>query len=59
MSAFFDTNLLVYAQQTGRKAVRARTLFAGSGKLSVQVLNEFTAVARRKQVMARDQSPGR
>ena len=49
MSAFFDTNLLVYAQQKGRKADRARALFAAGGKLSVQVLNEFVSVARRKQ----------
>lgn len=49
MNAFFDTNLLVYAQQNGRKADRARALFAEGGKLSVQVLNEFTAVSRRKQ----------
>ena len=49
MSAFFDTNILVYAQQTGAKADRARALLAGGGKLSVQVLNEFTAVSRRKQ----------
>ena len=49
MSAFFDTNILVYAQQTGGKAERARALFAGGGKLSVQVLNEFAAVSRRKQ----------
>ena len=49
MSAFFDTNILVYAQQTGGKANRARALFASGGKLSVQVLNEFTAVSRRKQ----------
>jgi predicted nucleic acid-binding protein len=49
VSAFFDTNILVYAQQTGRTADRARALFAGGGKLSVQVLNEFTAVSRRKQ----------
>ena len=49
MSAFFDANILVYAQQTGRTADRARALFAGGGKLSVQVLNEFTAVSRRKQ----------
>jgi predicted nucleic acid-binding protein len=46
---FFDTNILVYAQQTGAKADRARALFADGGKLSVQVLNEFTAVSRRKQ----------
>ncbi len=49
MSVFFDTNLLVYAQQTGGKADRARALFAREGKLSVQVLNEFIAVSRRKQ----------
>jgi predicted nucleic acid-binding protein len=49
VSAFFDTNILVYAQQTGRKADQARALFTGGGKLSVQVLNEFTAVSRRKQ----------
>jgi predicted nucleic acid-binding protein len=48
VNAFFDTNILVYAQQTGEKADRARALFAGGGKLSVQVLNEFTAVSRRK-----------
>jgi predicted nucleic acid-binding protein len=49
VSAFFDTNILVYAQQTGGKADRARALFSGGGKLSVQVLNEFAAVSRRKQ----------
>jgi predicted nucleic acid-binding protein len=47
--AFFDTNILVYAQQTGGKADRARALFSGGGRLSVQVLNEFAAVSRRKQ----------
>jgi predicted nucleic acid-binding protein len=49
VSAFFDTNLLVHAQQKGRKADRSRALFAAGGNLSVQVLNEFTAVSRRKQ----------
>ena len=49
MSAFFDTNILVYAQQAGEKGERSRALFADGGKLSVQVLNEFAAVARRKQ----------
>ena len=47
MSAFFDTNILVYAQQMDVKGDRARALFAGGGKLSVQVLNEFTAVSRQ------------
>ena len=50
MSAFFDTNIVVYAQQSGEKGDRARALFTAGGKLSVQVLNEFTAVSRRKQV---------
>jgi predicted nucleic acid-binding protein len=49
VSAFFDTNVLVYAQQADGKADRARALFATGGKLSVQVLNEFAAVSRRKQ----------
>ena len=35
------------SKRTGRPIERA--LFAVGGKLSVQVLNEFTAVARRKQ----------
>jgi predicted nucleic acid-binding protein len=48
VSVFFDTNILVYAQQNGAKADRARTLLAAGGVLSVQVLNEFAAVARRK-----------
>src|SRR5258708_36263816 len=48
MTVFFDTNVLVYAQQNGAKADRARALLARGGKLSVQVLNEFTAVALRK-----------
>ena len=48
MSAFFDTNFLVYAQQSGSKAERARALIAGGGVLSVQAPNEFAAVAHRK-----------
>jgi len=48
LSAFFDTNVLVYAQGHGAKAQRARTRLAAGGALSVQVLNEFAAVARRK-----------
>ena len=48
MSAFVDTNILVYAQEAGAKADRARAVLAGGGRLSVQVLNEFTAVAGRR-----------
>ncbi len=46
---FFDTNLLVYAAlQPDRRSERARTLLARGGTVSVQVLNEFANVARRK-----------
>jgi predicted nucleic acid-binding protein len=48
VSAFFDTNILVHAQQNGAKADKARALLAAGGVLSVQVLNEFVNVARRK-----------
>ncbi|MBI5130149.1 MAG: PIN domain-containing protein [Rhodopseudomonas palustris] len=48
MTAFFDTNILIYAQEAGTKADRARALIAQGGRLSVQVLNEFATVARRK-----------
>ncbi len=48
MSAFFDTNILVYAQETGGRGERARALLERGGVLSVQVLNEFAVVARRK-----------
>ena len=48
MSCFFDTNILLYAQESGSKADRARALLRGGGKLSVQVLNEFAAVSVRK-----------
>ena len=48
MTVFIDTNVLIYAQQNGTKADRARALLARGGKLSVQVLNEFAAVSRRK-----------
>ena len=48
MKAFFDTNILIYAQEQGAKADKARALLAAGGVLSVQVLNEFAAVARRQ-----------
>ena len=55
MSVFFDTNILVYAQEKGAKAEKARALLAAGGVLSVQVLNEFAAVARRKLGKAWDE----
>lgn len=47
--SFFDTNLLVYlASGDPVKADRAEHLLADGGVISVQVLNEFVNVARRK-----------
>jgi predicted nucleic acid-binding protein len=47
--AFFDTNILIYAiAQEDTRAPRAEELLATGGILSVQVLNEFVSVARRK-----------
>ena len=47
--AFLDTNILIYAlaQDDARTPVAERLLSQG-GVISVQVLNEFAAVARRK-----------
>ena len=48
MTAFIDTNVLIYAQGTGAKSEVARTVILTGGVISVQVLNEFVAVLRRK-----------
>jgi predicted nucleic acid-binding protein len=46
---FFDTNVILYAFRQGDTRSRvAETLLAEGGIVSVQVLNEFVAVARRK-----------
>lgn len=46
---FFDTNVILYAfRQDDSRAEVAEALLAEGGALSVQVLNEFVAVARRK-----------
>ncbi|MET4391602.1 putative nucleic acid-binding protein [Bradyrhizobium sp. F1.4.3] len=49
MSAFLDTNILVYAQQTGTKATISQNLIDQGGIISVQVLNELANVLRKKQ----------
>jgi predicted nucleic acid-binding protein len=50
--AFLDTNVLIYAvTQSDARAARAEELLMSGGVVSVQVLNEFTAVARRKLQM--------
>ena len=46
---FFDTNVLIYAFTSGdRRSARAEALLAEGGVIGVQVLSEFTNVARRK-----------
>jgi predicted nucleic acid-binding protein len=46
---FLDTNVLLYASlQPDARSDAARVLLARRGMISVQVLNEFTNVARRK-----------
>jgi predicted nucleic acid-binding protein len=47
--AFFDTNVLVHlTEENQERSSRSEDILAGGGVISVQVLNEFTAVARRK-----------
>jgi predicted nucleic acid-binding protein len=46
---FFDTNILLYLfSEDSAKADKAEAQIAEGGLISVQVLNEFTHVARRK-----------
>ena len=53
--SFFDTSVLLYmlSSETA-KADRVESLLAASGVISVQVLNEFAAVAIRKLAMPLD-----
>ncbi len=47
--AFIDTNILIYLLSAdAQKADRAEGILRAGGLISVQVLNEFTNVARRK-----------
>ena len=49
MSGFLDTNVLLYLLSAdSHKADRAEKLIVSNAIISVQVLSEFTAVARRK-----------
>jgi predicted nucleic acid-binding protein len=51
--SFFDTNVLLYLlSKDAGKADRAEALLVSGGVVSVQVLNEFAAVASRKLAMA-------
>ena len=49
MTAFFDTNVVVYAFLDIEKRRAAIEVMADGGVISAQVLNEFTHVARRRQ----------
>ena len=50
--AFFDSNVLIYAMVSGdSRRERAQQLVTQGGVISVQVLDEFVAVARRKMRM--------
>ena len=54
--AFFDTNVLIYIiGEKDERTAAAEALVAGGGVVSVQVLNELAAVARRKLVMTWDE----
>ena len=52
-NTFFDTNVVLYLfSADAAKADRAEELIARGGQISVQVLNELAAVARRKLAMS-------
>jgi len=48
VTAFLDTNLLIYAQSADPKGEIARQAILAGGVISVQVINEFSSVLRRK-----------
>jgi predicted nucleic acid-binding protein len=53
---FFDTMILIYALSEGdSRATTAEELLDSGGVVSVQVLNEFAAVTRRKLGMSWDE----
>jgi predicted nucleic acid-binding protein len=52
VKAFLDTDVLVYAVAKGDpRSTQAEELLASGGIISVQILNEFVSVARRKILM--------
>ncbi len=48
MKVFFDTNILVYAAGDEEKSAVAWEVLHSGGVVSIQVLNEFINVARKK-----------
>ena len=52
-ASFFDSNVLLYlASRDAAKAHQAEAAIVAGGRISVQVLNEVTNVARRKMQMS-------
>ena len=53
VKAFFDANVLIYAvAENDPRSAQAEVLLASGGVLSVQILNEFVSVTRRKILMS-------
>ena len=52
MKAFIDTNVLIYWVEMSARADVVEQLLAQQAVISVQVLNEFANVLRRKRAMA-------
>ena len=52
MRIFIDTNVLIYWVDDSARADTVETLLAGECVISVQVLNEFANVLRKKRMMA-------
>ena len=48
MRTFLDTNILICAQGSGAKSEAVRRAVLAGGVISIQVLNEFPSVLRRK-----------
>lgn len=54
--AFIDTNVFIYAAiKNDERSARAEELLSAEGMISVQVLNEFASIARRRFQMPWDE----
>lgn len=48
MTAFFDTNVLIYSVTNDSRNSRARDVLERGGVVSARILNEFANVSRKK-----------
>jgi predicted nucleic acid-binding protein len=56
VEAFFDTSVLAYLMATkDPRSITTESVLLGGGRISVQVLNEFVSVARRKAKLSWDE----